>query len=234
MRDYKTGAHVTQEYLDIALLGGEPRSSGAMTSKAATNPAVRLQDTASDTKTGFLGADLSEVDPSRNQTSSQRILGFNIEEEYRLYQLKQQSDEDNRYRYNLDRSYETATRFPETEAVRTPSNVGPGSSCVNIATLAAKGKGKMAIKPAKSETAPAATQPISKNIISPTAMRSQREFVLNTKPAAQSKAGRRPSKSVAKVCQSFAATNMKLHELQNRNRDPSEAELDLSANIAIR
>jgi hypothetical protein len=42
MRDYKTGAHVTQEYLDITLLGGEPRSSGAMTSKAATNPAVRL------------------------------------------------------------------------------------------------------------------------------------------------------------------------------------------------
>lgn len=105
---------------------------------------------------------------------------------------------------------------------------------MNIATLAATGKGKMEIKPAKSEMAPATAQPISKNIISPTTMRSQRDFVLNTKPMAQSKASRRPSKNLTKVCQSFAATNIKLQELQNRNKDPSEAELDLSANIAIR
>lgn len=66
MKDYKSGAQMTQEYLDITLLGGEPRSSGAMTSKAATNPMVRLHDTTSDSKTGYLaGADLSEVDPSR-------------------------------------------------------------------------------------------------------------------------------------------------------------------------
>ena len=73
--------------MDITLLGGEPRSTGAMTSKGAINFAANIIDTVSDGRVGMLaGADLSELDPSRNLNSSQRVLNFNVEDEYRLYQ----------------------------------------------------------------------------------------------------------------------------------------------------
>lgn len=84
------------------------------------------------------------------------------------------------YRYNLDRSYEAGARLHTGTSNKggalTPSNAGGINSCVNIATFASNAKGKMEIKPAKSEEGQA-TKSIAKNIISPKIMRSQKEFI---------------------------------------------------------